>query len=217
MYRKLSFTITEGPIYWRTHRIMELCDYLTAMCWNPCSPARARNGTAASWTSSPSTTRATRWSRPAPSVSRCRLCSPGGWANWKPRSPRNSPSCGSRPARSTMRSDPVLRTVKTILISITENPTALVAPPDVNMSDTRGCVVLRDLLGYQQRQRALRIHSGRPRQAGDLDHRGQDRRVHRQPGEGPRRSAPHAQPDQHEGGSPLPGRGETVRPLGAEP
>jgi hypothetical protein len=30
MHRKLSFTIAEGPIYWRTHRIMELCDYLTS-------------------------------------------------------------------------------------------------------------------------------------------------------------------------------------------
>ncbi len=46
--------------------------------------------------------------------------------------------------------DPVLHTVQVILISITENPTALAAPPDVNMSHTRGCVVLRDLLGYQR-------------------------------------------------------------------
>jgi hypothetical protein len=45
--------------------------------------------------------------------------------------------------------DPALQTVQVILISITENPTALAAPPDVNMSRTRGCVVLRDLLGYQ--------------------------------------------------------------------
>ena len=44
----------------------------------------------------------------------------------------------------------MLQTVQTILIPITENPTALAAPPDVNMSHTRGCVVLRDLLGYQR-------------------------------------------------------------------
>src|SRR5208283_2892674 len=35
MHRKLSFTIAEGPIYWRTHRIMELCDYLTANVLEP--------------------------------------------------------------------------------------------------------------------------------------------------------------------------------------
>ena len=45
--------------------------------------------------------------------------------------------------------NPSLHAVKAIRISITENPTALAAPPDVNMSRTRGCVVLRDLLGYQ--------------------------------------------------------------------
>ena len=44
----------------------------------------------------------------------------------------------------------MFNTIQTIRISITENPTALVAPPDVNMSHTRGCVVLRDLLGYQR-------------------------------------------------------------------
>jgi hypothetical protein len=45
--------------------------------------------------------------------------------------------------------DPVLHAVQAIRIPITENPTALAAPPDVNMSRMRGCVVLRDLLGYQ--------------------------------------------------------------------
>jgi hypothetical protein len=46
--------------------------------------------------------------------------------------------------------DPVLNTVRVIRISITENPTALVAPPDVNMSHARACVVLSELLGYQR-------------------------------------------------------------------
>ena len=41
------------------------------------------------------------------------------------------------------------RPCRTILIPITENPTALAAPPDVNMSHSRGCVVLTGLLGYQ--------------------------------------------------------------------
>ena len=46
--------------------------------------------------------------------------------------------------------EPALKTVQAIRIPIMENPTALAAPPDVNMSQTRGCVVLRDLLGYQR-------------------------------------------------------------------
>lgn len=46
--------------------------------------------------------------------------------------------------------DPKLQTVEVIVIPITDNPTALDAPPDVNISQTRGCLVLRDLLGYQR-------------------------------------------------------------------
>jgi hypothetical protein len=46
--------------------------------------------------------------------------------------------------------DPAFGTTRAITIRITENPTALFAPPDVNMSHTRGCLVLRDLLGYQR-------------------------------------------------------------------
>ena len=46
--------------------------------------------------------------------------------------------------------DPAFGTIRTIIIKVTENPTALFAPPDVNMSHTRGCLVLRDLLGYQR-------------------------------------------------------------------
>jgi hypothetical protein len=42
--------------------------------------------------------------------------------------------------------------VLAVFIPIVENPTALKAPPDVNMSQTRGCVVLRDLLGYDRVQ-----------------------------------------------------------------
>ena len=43
-----------------------------------------------------------------------------------------------------------LQTVEEIVIPVTDNPTGLQAPPEVNMSQTRGCQVLRDLLGYQR-------------------------------------------------------------------
>jgi hypothetical protein len=55
-----------------------------------------------------------------------------------------------RTAPFSYERDPVLGTIKTIVIPIVENPTALYAPPDVNMSQTRACLVLRDLLGYQK-------------------------------------------------------------------
>ena len=214
MHRKLSFTIAEGPIYWRTHRIMELCDYLTAMCWSRCSPGRARNGTAASWTSSPSTIPATRWNRPAPSVFAVPPLFAGRVGELETAITQELAKLRIKTGPFQYERDPVLQTVQGDPISITENPTALAAPPDVNMSHTRGCVVLRDLLGYQ------RVNGRYEFTADDLvkrvscSHRGQDCRLHRQPGEGCRRSAPHAESHQHEGGAPLPRRGQAVRALG---
>ena len=41
MNRKLSFTIADKPAHWRTHRIMELCEYLTA---NVLEPLCAKDG-----------------------------------------------------------------------------------------------------------------------------------------------------------------------------
>lgn len=44
---------------------------------------------------------------------------------------------------------PVVPLANVMRIQIVENPTALLQPPEVNMSTTRGTVVLRDVLGYQ--------------------------------------------------------------------
>jgi len=57
---------------------------------------------------------------------------------------------GIRTGAFAYEPDAAPKKTQTILIPIIENPTALVAPPDVNMSHTRGCLVLRDLLGYQR-------------------------------------------------------------------
>ena len=45
--------------------------------------------------------------------------------------------------------NPVIPSETVVRIPIIDNPTALLQPPEVNMSKTRGYVVLRDLLGYQ--------------------------------------------------------------------
>jgi hypothetical protein len=39
--------------------------------------------------------------------------------------------------------------VEMIRIPVTENPTARCGPPEVNMSNSAGCLVLRDVLGYR--------------------------------------------------------------------
>jgi hypothetical protein len=149
MHRELDFTISEGPIYWRTHRIMELCDYLTS---NVLERMFTREGK--------------RWDRrfmdfftfdnscdPLEPTGIIRLTVPP-WFAGRVRELENAITQELAKLRIKAgpfeyEHDPVLRIVKTIRISITENPTALTAAPDVNMSRTWGYVVLRDLLGYQ--------------------------------------------------------------------
>ena len=150
MHRKLSFTLADGPIYWRTHRIMELCEYLTA---NVLEPMFTREG--AKWNrrfmdfftfdnacNPLEPTGTIRFTVPPLFAGRVRELEAAITQDLAKLRIKTNPFKYER--------DPEFQTVKVILISITENPTALVAPPDVNMSQMRGCVVLRDLLGYQR-------------------------------------------------------------------
>jgi hypothetical protein len=150
MHRKLSFTIADGPIYWRTHRIMELCDYLTA---SVLEPMFAREGAA--------------WNRrfmdfftfdngcdPLEPTGTIRFAVPplfaGRVGELEATITQELAKLRIKTGPFSYERDSVHQTMQVILISITENPTALAAPPDVNMSTTRGCVVLRDLLGYRR-------------------------------------------------------------------
>jgi hypothetical protein len=150
MNRKLSFTIADGPIYWRTHRIMELCDHLTG---SVLEPMFTREGA--------------KWNRQFMDFfsfdNACDPLEPTGTIKFSV-PPLFAGRVGElesaiRQELSRLKiktgpfayeKDPALKTIQAILIPITENPTALIAPPDVNMSQTRGCLVLRDLLGYQR-------------------------------------------------------------------
>jgi hypothetical protein len=150
MHRKLMFTIAEGPVHWRTHRIMELCDYLADTVLEPMF---AHEGKA--------------WNRRFMDfVTFDNACNPleptgtihvtvpplfAGRVGELQVAIRNELTrLGIKTAPFEYERDPTFNTIRAIKICITENPTAQVAPPDVNMSHTRGCVVLRDLLGYQR-------------------------------------------------------------------
>ena len=150
MNRKLNFTIADGPIYWRTHRIMELCDYLTGKVLEPMFAREGKN-----------------WDRRFMDFftfdNTCDPLEPTGTIRFTV-PPMFAGQVGElewailqelcrlkiKTAPFAYEKDPALGTVKTILIRVVENPTALMAPPDVNMSQMRGCLVLRDLLGYQK-------------------------------------------------------------------
>ncbi len=150
MHGNLSFTLAGGPIYWRTDRIKDLCKYLTA---NVVAPMFTRNGA--------------KWN--------CRFMNFFTFDNASDRlaptgtirfavPPQLAGQVGELETSITQElaklrikvgpfkyeRDPALNTVQSILIPITDNPTAQAAPPDVNVSHFRGCVVLGELLGYQR-------------------------------------------------------------------
>jgi hypothetical protein len=150
MHRKLNFTIADGPVHWRTHRVMELCEYLTMNVLEPLFEKEQA-----------------RWNRRFMDFfgfdNSCDPLEPTGTIKFRV-PPLFSGKVGElensivqelaklriKTGPFVYERDPALGTVQSIAIPVTENPTALYAPPDVNMSHTRGCLVLRDLLGYQR-------------------------------------------------------------------
>lgn len=150
MNRKLNFTVADSPVYWRTHRIMELCDYLTG---NVLEPLYAKDGL--------------KWDGRSMDFfffdNTCDPLEPTGTIKFTvpPLFAGRIGELESAILRELAKfkiktgpfqyeRHPALQTIQVIRIPVLENPTALVAPPEVNMSQMRGCLVLRDLLGYQK-------------------------------------------------------------------
>ena len=144
MNRKLNFIIAEEPRELRTHRIAELGDYLTALVLEP-KFAEAGH----------------RWSRRFMNFitvdDACDPMAPTGTLLVRV-PPLFAGRAGELEAALreeltalglvTAPAAPV-PAGETITISILENPTVLISPPDVNIGYHRGAIVMRDLLGYQ--------------------------------------------------------------------
>lgn len=150
MNRKLQFTIGDTPIYWRTHRIMELCDYLATKVLEPLFIREGK-----------------RWDKRFMDFfsfdNGCDPLEPTGTIIFEVpplfagRELELETCIRHELAKLNIRTGafryegkPSLNTVERIHIPVVENPTALLAPPDVNMSRMRGYLVLRDLLGYER-------------------------------------------------------------------
>ena len=149
MNRKLTFTLTEQANPLRTRSIMDLCDYLTDKVL---VPRFASNGA--------------KWNHEFMDFftfdNSCDPLQPTGTIlfNVPPLFAGNVASLEADIVEELTRLNiktggfayerhPVMTTETVIRIPIVDNPTALLQPPEVNMSRTRGTVVLRDLLGYQ--------------------------------------------------------------------
>lgn len=148
MNRKLNFTLIGQTNPRDTRTIADLCDYLTDRLLVPHFAASGAN-----------------WRReymnfftfdnscdPLQPTGTIRFHVPPLFAGC---SASLEEAIGRELARLGIRTGPVVHEphpaatdVITMRIPIVENPSALLAPPEVNMSRTRGTVVLRDLLGY---------------------------------------------------------------------
>lgn len=146
---KLRFTITDAPKHPQTQRIVDLCDYLAVKVLDPLF---ARNEV--------------KWDRrfkdffhldnsctPLDPVGTIRLEVPPvliGQIDQLEAAIRDELTKLKIKIAPFVREGNTGISVKPLLvISIIDNPTVLLEPPEVNMSYIRGRVVLRDLLGYK--------------------------------------------------------------------
>jgi hypothetical protein len=149
MNRKLTFTLTEQSNPLRTRSIMDLCDYLTDKIL---VPLFATSGA--------------KWNHESMDFftfdNTCDPLQPTGTIifNVPPMFAGSGASLegGIREELTRLnikagafisQEHPAVPSAIVMRIPIVDNPTALLQPPEVNMSKTRGSVVLRDLLGYQ--------------------------------------------------------------------
>lgn len=146
----INFTIADGPGQLRTHRIMDLCDYLTTKVLEPMFVTNGMTWdrrfmdfiTFEDTREAFEPTGTIKFSVPplfAGQVGALEEAIGGELAR-----------LGIKTGPYTYERQMVGSGVPIIRIPIIENPTESVAPPEVNMSYTRGCLVLRDVLGYQK-------------------------------------------------------------------
>jgi hypothetical protein len=149
MNRKLNFTIAEEPAVLRTHKILDLCDYLTSRVLEP---KFAQAG--AKWdarfmdffTHDPNT-------NPMEPTGRIKFTVPplfaGRIGELEDAVRTELGALGIKTGPFSYEPHSVVSSIQVISIPIVENPTVLISPPDVNIGYNHGFIVLRDLLGYK--------------------------------------------------------------------
>lgn len=149
MHRKLTFSIADGPAPTPTRTIMELCDYLTDRML---MPRFAESG--AHWehaymdfftfdnTCDPLQPTGTIIFTVPPLLAGCA-------ASLEASIVAELGKLGIKTGRISREAPAGQPDAAVLRIPIKDNPTVHTQPPEVNMSRTRGFVVLRDLLGFQ--------------------------------------------------------------------
>lgn len=146
---KLNFTIADQTTTFQTHQIMGLCEYLTTRVLEPMF---IRTG----W----------KWNRRFmnfftfdntcdpldPTGTICFSIPPlfaGQVGELENAIQQELSGLSIETGPFAYERHPATGAVQQIFIPVIHNPTAQLVPPEVNISKTRGCLVLRDLLGYQ--------------------------------------------------------------------
>jgi hypothetical protein len=147
--KKLNFTIAEELPQLHTHKIVDLCDFLTAKVLEPMFKR-------AGWNWNPNFMNFFTFdnaSHPLDPTGTIEFSVPpllAGQVGEIERSiKRHFAKLHIKTGPFTYERNEVSGAILKMFIPIIENPTVLVTPPEVNMSHTRGYVVLRDILGYQ--------------------------------------------------------------------
>jgi len=149
MNKKLTFTLTDRANPLRTRSIIDLCDYLADTVL---APRFAASGV--TWTHEyMDFFGVDNTCDPLQPTGTIILTVPpmfaGNVASLEAAITEELARLNIKLGAFTPESRPADPSAVVLRIHVIDNPTALLQPPEVNMSTTRGTVVLRDLLGYQ--------------------------------------------------------------------
>jgi hypothetical protein len=149
MNRRLDFIIAEEPQELCTHRIADLCDYLTAQVLEPkfaqaghCWHRRFMNFISFDPACDPMGPTGTIFVQVP-------MLFAGQAGELKQAVLREMAALGIKTGPIACETDPLHPERQSVTIPVIENPTVLIFPPDVNISYNRGAILLRDVLGYQ--------------------------------------------------------------------
>jgi hypothetical protein len=147
----MTFRVSDDADTLYTHRLTDLCHYLTARVLRPFF---GRHGVA--WEHHwGDFFRQRRGTNPFEATGTIEFCPPlmfAGQLGELENLIRDAlAQAGVRTGPFVHAPHPDGLAVEVVQIQVTENPTALYGPPEVNMSNSAACLILRDLLGYQPR------------------------------------------------------------------
>lgn len=141
--------LTEEPRVLRTHRIIDLCEYLTSKVLEPMFAREGMNWDARFMNFLTHDT-ATDPMEPTGVI---KLTVPplfaGRVGELENAIIEELSAFGIKTGAFSYEKDPVAPSIQIVSVPIIENPTVLISPPDVNIGYNRGAIVLRDLLGYE--------------------------------------------------------------------